>query len=365
MRIKLYKNHGKEIGYWIGKAEGSTVHMTHSRNLNGAEVTRSYEAEGKNIGKSNETTPEQQAILEVESRARKKRDEGYVDSLEEAKQPATNSLGLKKPMLATPIGKVKLTDDHFLKHWCFVQPKLDGHRALWCPNSKTLYSRQGKPLNLPHIEERLRNSEYGKHHLDGELYVHGLELQEISRLVKKYRPGESEQVSYHIYDLVSKEPFEDRMLTLNQLNHHDHIQIVDTYPVMNMDDVENLHQDHRDLGYEGTMLRISGKGYEDGKRSKSLLKIKNFYDEEFEIVGCIAGKQTTLNGNSVTPAVWICKAHNGETFQVLSQGGMENKHILYLTHQKHIGKMLTVKYHYLSKDGIPQLPVALRFREDI
>jgi DNA ligase-1 len=363
LKIKLYKNHGKEIGYWIGEAKDAEVIMSHARNLNGSEVTRSYTAEPKNIGKANETTPEAQAILEVEARARKKRDEGYVDSLEEAKKPVTNSLGLKKPMLATPLEKVK--PEKIDWGTAYVQPKLDGHRALWCPESQQLYSRQGKKIDMPHIEEVLKGCYHGKLPLDGELYAHGLELQEVSKLIKKYRP-ESQLVQFHVYDLVDEtKPFSERIRTLEKFGSIKHITVVQTEFALDHDDLMNTHSCYREMGYEGTMLRFGTSGYQTGKRSRELLKVKEFHDDEFEIVGCVGGKETELNGYKAVPAVWICKAPNEQLFQVLSQGTMQEKADQYISQDLYIGKQLTVKYHYLSKDGIPQLPIALRFREDV
>lgn len=50
---------------------------------------------GKNIGKLNETSPEEQAILEANAKIVKKLDEGYFKSIEEA-----NNGDVILPMLA-------------------------------------------------------------------------------------------------------------------------------------------------------------------------------------------------------------------------------------------------------------------------
>lgn len=365
----LYKNHGKAIGFWeIQAYDDGRVITQHAKTLTDKPVKSTYRAIAKNVGKANQTSPGEQAVLEAQSKARLKVDKGYVQNKDEANTPATNALGLKRPMLATPIEKVKLADEHFEKHYCFVQPKLDGHRALWCPESKTLYSRQGKPLDIPHIEEALKNSPLGELHLDGELYAHGESLQNISRLVKKYREGQSEIINFHIYDHIAPQEFKLRMdaLLVTEADCDQRcLEVVNTLPVYSMDAVTKCHRIHRDNGYEGTMLRISGNGYEDGKRSRALLKIKEFHDAEFLITGCMPGKEVILNDRVLKPAVWICQTKEGKEFNVLAQGDALAKHEQFIDRNQYIGRYLTVKYHYLSEDGVPQLPVALRFKENL
>ena len=65
--ITLYKNHSGRIGSWEGWTEGNIVHSRSCTVLGGSWVPSQYTAVGKNIGRSNETTPEEQAILELES----------------------------------------------------------------------------------------------------------------------------------------------------------------------------------------------------------------------------------------------------------------------------------------------------------
>ena len=132
-----------------------------------------------------------------------------------------------------------------------------------------------------------------------------------------------------------------------------------------MDALMAHHNRFRGACYEGTMLRFGNDPYLIGKRARTLIKVKEFQDAEFAIVGYEEGKPYITEHGTFRVPVWVCLADNGKLFNVTAQGNMQEKHELWQTRNSHINKFLTVKYHYLSKDGIPQLPVALRFYETV
>lgn len=364
--IRLYQNHGSAIGYWEGWVEfDGTVFIRYAKKLDGKPVVKQYQAQGKNIGKANETTPQQQGVLELESKARLKLDKGYVKTVDEARAPSTNTLGLLKPMLATPIEKVK--SEKIDWEDAYVQPKLDGHRALF--KDGTLYSRQGKELDLPHIVEAIHAMGLSDLHLDGELYLHGKTLQELSKLIKKHRP-ETLDLQYHIYDQVLQKPFRERILDLAdyfsaERNNHPNLVAVPTRQSTSLENTMLFHTTYRDQGYEGTMLRFGSDPYLHGKRARTLLKLKEFHDEEFRIIGVNEGKPYIKGDSIYRVPVWVCETPEGKEFTVTAQGDMHEKDALWKQRAIHIHKKLTVKFHYLSADGIPQLPVALRFHETV
>jgi len=364
--IKLYQNHGGTIGYWSAWVEeGGRVFVQYAKTLDGKPVRKEYQAYAKNEGRANATTPFEQGCLEVDSKARLKMDKGYVKTPAEAEAPSTNSLGLLKPMLATPIEKIKPEkidwDD------AFVQPKLDGHRALFTDG--VLYSRQGKVLDLPHIVEAIEAAGIEGMHLDGELYIHGKSLQEMSKLIKKHRP-ESLDIEYHIYDQVLDVPFLERISSLAgsvpQWPASTRLKAVPTHVVMNLEHLMQFHAKYRNEGYEGSMLRFGDEPYRDGKRSRTLLKLKEFQDEEFMILSVEAGKPYITDGGTYEVPVYTCQYRpEGPTFTVTAPGTMHEKHALWLDRENTPGKFITVKFHYYSEVGIPQLPVALRFHETV
>ncbi len=80
-------------------------------------------SEGKNIGRSNETTPYEQACLEAKSAHSRKKDDGYVEDISAI--PSVSD-GMFLPMLAHRYDK----HSKKIKFPCWVQPKLDGVRMV-------------------------------------------------------------------------------------------------------------------------------------------------------------------------------------------------------------------------------------------
>jgi DNA ligase-1 len=361
----LYQNHGSAIGYWKGSVDlNGYVTIEYAKKLDGKPVQKHYQAFAKNVGRANATTPYEQGASEVASKARLKMDKGYVETVEEATEPSTNILGLLKPMLATPLEKIK--PEKIDWSYAFVQPKLDGHRALF--NDGVLYSRQGKVLDLPHITKAITAAGIDHLHLDGELYIHGKTLQEMSKLIKKRRP-ETLAVKYHIYDHITDAPFIERIQTLVQRFSsciNTTTVPVETIKISNMESLMALHGDYRKKGYEGTMLRFGSDNYQHGKRSRTLLKLKEFQDAEFEIIAVDEGKPYITDEGTFRVPIYTCVVpENGETFTVTAPGNMHAKHALWVDSDVTRGRYLTVKFHYYSADGIPQLPIALRFYETV
>ncbi len=357
----LFKNTGSSTQVWTIKAVNGGFQIITQRNLTGKEVDKFHPVKQKNVGRANETSIEEQTQLEITSRIKKQLDKGYVETLEAASKPATNTLNLVAPMLAKVYEKESHKVDY--SNPVFVQPKLDGHRAMY--KDGVLYSRGGKEINLQHIKEALDNLIPKGVHVDGELYLHGLTLQEIGSLVKKPRE-ESLAIQYHIYDIVSDKPYSERIKMIEEIipytgmSNNVVLQIPTIEIVVGSLSIADIHKHFLSLGYEGTMVRHGNKAYEAGKRSDSLLKLKDFQDSEFLVVDKKLGI-SIVEGLNLT--IFVCKMADGRTFEATAPGNAEEKHAAWF--EDNIGKTLTVKHFGYSDEGIPLLPVALRWREDI
>ncbi len=328
-------------------------------------------SEGKNIGKANETTPMQQAQKEFISRVNKKLLKGYTKEVPVEGTKSLNAMGLDKPMLAEKF------QDFEIKQWpVAVQPKFDGNRCLArrVDGEIVLWSRGGKRISVPHIEKQLEGLLVDENvTLDGELYVHGMTLQAITSLVKKPR-DESMALVYQVYDTISSQPFSERLKFITELlvDKHDaeHIRLTPTVLAEDFSELDSKHREFVAQGFEGTMVRNLSVGYETGKRSQSLLKMKDFQDAEFEILDVVKGKPNhfkTENGTQLElqVAIYVCRAPNGQTFNVTAEGTQGEKHEAWQQRIHTVGRMLKVKFFNWTPDGVPFIPTSLGLWEPL
>ena len=322
--------------------------------INGGEskhiISEPYEINPKNVGRVNETTARDQALREMDAIVRKMHDKGFV-------KPGEKRTILPQPMLAK-----KYVDEKESVNWTkvFVQPKYNGMRMMY--DGKVGWSRGGKPI-IPKVIAHLQfNIDEGVI-VDGELLLpHMPVLQETIRAAKKYRKGVSDKLIYVIYDIVDPNlPFSQRAeiyRSIVEKANNPQVVAAPCFSVQNEKEMIRRHDSFVNNGFEGTILRVDGDGYEMGHRSEQLLKFKNFRDSEFNIVDVTHGK-----GKFRKCAIFVCETKDRVQFNCAPEGEMEYRKELYRTRKNHIGKWLTVRYFELTKDGVPQFPVAVSIRE--
>jgi hypothetical protein len=77
----LYKKNGDKVQKWSIEVDGGK-YRTIEGFVDGAMTTSEWtQCVGKNIGRSNETTPEQQALKEAGAKNRLKQDKGYKEDI--------------------------------------------------------------------------------------------------------------------------------------------------------------------------------------------------------------------------------------------------------------------------------------------
>ena len=305
----------------------------------------------KNIGKSNATIGEQQAKLEMKSKIAEKLKEDYFEKLEDAKNGQ-----VILPMLA------KTYKDH--KHkidWstAFVQPKLDGMRALAvCKNGKVeLISRVGGKIEtVPHIIEALESFNLKDVILDGELYCHGIGFQNNMKLIKKYRPGETEKIQYWMYDVVSEDKFMTRRRTLELLIHPSLVN-VETNLLRGEEYISKFHRANLNNTYEGSIIRWGNVGYKINGRSENLLKYKDFQDIALPIIDITENDANPKHG---TP--WF--ELKGKKFKTGVKLSHEEREDLLTNKNNYLNKTAEVRYFELSEEGIPRFGVMVGIRLD-
>jgi len=326
--------------------EGSDL-IQESGLIDGKSITHRKTCSGKNIGKSNETSPARQAISEMESKITEKLTEGYSRTLEEL---ITNDTVL--PMLAKEYNKEKKKVDW---NTAYVQRKYDGMRCL--KTGDRMISRTNKVIDtVPHIMSLLPGL---LNTFDGELYAHGLNFQENMRLIKKYRPGQTEAIKYHVYDLVIPNMSFSQRYALLQLAAKDieHIEIVETFKVNSEKELIQYHQQFLAEGFEGTMLRWGTEGYKINGRSSNLLKYKDFQDIQLVIEDIEPAESRPEWG---VPVFSI----NGKKFRAGMKFSHEERKEILTNKQDYIGTMAEIRYFEKSEDGIPRFPVMVGIRLD-
>lgn len=403
------KDKGGKYKVWSIEAEeffiqpGAIIRIYHGKE--GGKVTEKQEIilEGKQ-GR----TPYEQAVLEAEARVKTQKDKGYRE----------NKADLENLPVLAMLSKDHTKDgkEDTINEGVFISDKLDGVRCLAkCVLSEalgikhvTLESRTGQPYNVPHIQEELLGIMEVGDILDGELYVHGPSLQEITSAVKredadeKYEKAaaaytkhmdvhESKQdaaweaklatlqekmedavhiagirddLQYHVFDLIVMDvPFSERLeLFTDYVNMRcwgDQGGYVIPLTYQYVDNLEDMiTQLHYCIarGYEGIMYRTKGGLYESGKRSAGLWKFKLFMDAEFLIIDVQSAKDDGSVfelANDLTALTFTC-----------TLGDMTQRAEFLANKQKYQGKWLKVKFQSrYKKTLLPQFPTGIMIRD--
>lgn len=228
----------------------------------------------------------------------------------------------------------------------------------------------------------LYDKKSGSIYLDGELYRHGKRLQDISGESRNEKKPELNLNQYHIYDCFYADeldsPFEHRNRQLANIQEclsdedKEFIRIVPTTEVFDEKDAFSKFDYYVNQGYEGIMLRNKDGKYlasasktGDILRSRDLVKLKSKSTDEFEVVGFDQGKR----GKDIGAIIWKVKTKTGKVFNVTPKDMTYDERKKYYKEciddfdNLYKGKMLTVEYEILSKDGVPQRGKSLVFRD--
>lgn len=331
-------------------------YRAHSGQLDGKIVSAEWTlAQPTNAGRANARSASEQAQLEADGHYTKKLAQGgYKTDVRDI-----DVAEFFKPMLAKTYGEVVFNFP------VMTQPKLDGVRCI--ATREGLFSRQGKPITaVPHIWAALQGAfDYNPNLiLDGELYADKLsnDFNKIISLVRKAKPSpeelaeSAETIQYHVYDLPSstgtfrQRSGELRALVANHLS--DEIQFVQTDWADSQEELDFFNGDYVSRGYEGQMVRIAESKYEQ-KRSKSLLKRKEFKDQEFKIISINEGV-----GNRSGMAGYITyELGDGRTFGSGLRGSHDFARQLLIDRDKFVGGEGTVRFFALTPEGVPRFPV--------
>jgi DNA ligase 1 len=246
----------------------------------------------------------------------------------------------------------------------WVSRKLDGVRCLAITDEEgncKLYSRMGKEFTtLDKVKEAIEATGIINSVFDGEIcLVDDNGNEDFQGVMKQLRRKDHqiENPAFMIFDMLTRKEFEDeksdrklypRLLILKKwlrgrfidesiLRFTHQTLITDQSHFEYWNTVENKDS------WEGLMLR-KDVGYE-GKRTKNLVKVKSFYDAEYEVLGYdIDQHEVVRDGKSVSMTmlsqVWI--EHKGHIVKVGS-GFTQEQRLEYMDGSI-VGKLITVQY---------------------
>lgn len=356
--ILYHKAKGGDLRQWQVWTEGSDIITEYGQV--GGQLQRSRKtAESKNVGKKNQTRPEDQAEFEAESMFTFKLERKYSETPEAAQED------LRLPMLAHKY-EDKKKDVQFP---AFIQPKLDGVRCLaeWRWNEVSLTSRAGKPYIMPTVQLQLAEWLPKDMTLDGELYCHGMSCQTVTSFVKKWKPG-SEKIIYNVYDvpvsdgcetLTCEERIGRLLHPIDGVVESANVKRVPGFVVKSHADMMQRYGEFVQDGYEGAMLRLRLGQYLWGYRSSELLKIKEFQDAEFTVIAAKEGR-----GKMEGCIIWTCANDCSEgSFDCTMKVTMDERRRFYAERQKYLGEKLTVRFFDRTDDKLPRFPVGIVFRD--
>lgn len=367
--------------------------------------------EGKNLGRLNRTSVFHQALIAAYSDYKKlvlnpnrqfAHDSPHLR--DRKNNSATKELAAMRervpPMLVCADDPERWFSEH--RH-VMIQPKLDGTRlmARHIGGRLVAYSRKGKdvaPNNFFGELEQL-TALYPEVYFDGEIYAHGLSLQQIAGTSKNLGKGNQEQsiVNFEIYDLYDPArpewPYAERYNRYCQIagevaaRQFKHVRFLRGRKPTAWLEVKSAFDEAIALGYEGLVLKDLAAPYDpsfNDYHSSWCCKYKKAYTAEFKCVGWARGEGKQLNMVS-TWTMRIVAASSvgrpeldarlqgarGHTFRCNLKATDEARRAWFEefsakpkafdTH--YMGLMATIEFFDLSDGGIPIQPYWIAFRD--
>lgn len=345
-------------------------------------------------GKAKRTTKEQ-LVLQFNSEVKKQLDKGYKEVEKHPNEYTEAELqeiygdvkmregATVKPMLAKQEKDVK-NRKIFDKEW-YISRKINGVRCLIYYDGKRVRTSSRGATNYDiaviHIIQHPILEKFFENHptaiLDGEVYKNGYTLNKISGICRTQATvSDGKDLEFYWYDIVDLEqPFSERWKTMNewskelQLSDFDpyrhfsdselHIQFLPQEVVSGFDNMKKLHDEWVSEGWEGAVIRNPDSVYKPGSRGNDWIKIKEYFETEYPIVGLSEGLREE-------DMCFILETPNGQRFNCKPMGDREQKQ-WYREHiDELIGKNLTIKYFEMSGvegSEVPQQPVGLTIRD--
>ncbi len=263
----------------------------------------------------------------------------------------------------------------------YVSRKIDGARCVAIVDSNgdtTFYSRTGKEFDtLGVVADGIKAIGITNVVFDGELCLvdddGNEDFQGVMKQLKK-KDHTIPNPSFKIFDMITHDEFYSKKGEKNRpysirYNNLREVMRDNTCACLSVLGQELIKDDEHfaewtkrgnDYGWEGVMLRAD-EPYK-GKRSKDLLKVKKFFDDEYEVIDTEMGPFRYVKNNAEceeTMLSCVTIKHKDHLVRVGSGFTIEQRQEFYQNPNKILGQIITVQYFEETKnqDG----GISLRF----
>lgn len=359
---ELYRQNKKGVvestSYFVHRDDEGTVTLDRLLTNEVSKKDKTYQS----VIKAKPTKPASEiAITKAQHKIVVAKRDGWTTDYDEA----VRGVFVKQPQLLHKYSKAKAK----VQFPCIIQPKLDGVRCLWDPETKKLMSRKSKEYIHPDVRYSLTGL---NDFLDGELYIHGNKLQDTVKAVKN---GSSEPIFY-VFDMPTRngETYQQRLKLFKDKHSGIYngqipkVRLVSTTVCNSHEDILKIFKDYVNLGYEGAVVKNLKGVYLWNDRSYDVLKVKGFIQDgelvdvmssEFKIVDVVSD-QLSSGGEGIA---YICQEPKSlETFKVTPKMSHEERRRAWEAATlnpagegtvTYINQQLTVEYRGLTNDNIP------------
>lgn len=269
----------------------------------------------------------------------------------------------------------KLVEDY--SEW-YASRKLDGCRCIVIKDGASVkaYSRQGKEFEtLSVLLDDIRAIPIKRVVFDGEICIVDEQGNEDFQTIMKYIKRKNytiPQPMYKVFDMMTCEEFNrgsgltkfsTRYLQLSTLMNRlklQHVSLVKQERLKSKEDLEQKMLRASEQRWEGLVIR-KDVVYE-GLRTKNMLKVKSFYDDEYEVLDVENGKMQVLVDGKMQERDVLANVvidHNGHRVCVGSGFTIEQRQHYFEHPEDIIGKTITVKYFEETRNQ--QGGISLRF----
>lgn len=178
-------------------------------------------------------------------------------------------------------------------------PKLDGIRTI--VREQECMSRKLLRLPRPHVHEVFGHLE----HMDGEIILGNVTDHDVYNRTQSYVMSKDERekqdIYFYVFDWAEEtwagRPFAERLDHLDgyvqrytSIDPSLNLVLVQQRVLNSLEEMLAFEEEMLALGYEGIMLRSLGGKYKHGRstfKEHTLIKLKRFQDDEFEVTGFI------------------------------------------------------------------------------